>query len=239
MMILQQTAEGGTTTRANTDWLSALRAGGRVQEEAFAELRLVMLRAIKGFLARKTAAPSTDGALLQIAEDCAQESVLLVKANLDSFRGDSQFTTWAYAIAIRVALGELRRRRWRKTALDEALLGQALPGWPVDDPGPERGLAQRQAWALLSGLIETSLTPLQRKALIAHAFQGMPLDLVAEWLGTNRNSLYKLIHDARKRLKTALLSQGVSHRDLISIFETPPPERPYLEEGKSRLPHDV
>jgi len=232
--------EPPTTTRSNSEWLSALRAGGRVQEEAFAELRLLMLRAIKGFLARKTpAAQVADGALPQIAEDCAQESVLLVQANLDGFRGDSQFTTWAYAIAIRVALGELRRRRWRKAALDEALLGQVLPSWPIDDPGPERSLAQRQAWALLGGLIETSLTPLQHKALIAHAFQGMPLDLVAEWLGTNRNSLYKLIHDARKRLKAALLSHGVSHRDLIAIFEAPPPERPYLEEGKKRPPRDV
>jgi len=226
-------------TRSNAEWLAALRAGGRVQEEAFAELRLLMLRAIKGFLARRTAPALATDEVLHIAEDCAQESVLLVQAKLDDFRGDSQFTTWAYVIAVRVALGELRRRRWRKTALDEALLGQALPNWPIDDPGPERSLAQRQAWALLSGLIETSLTPLQRKALIAHAFQGMPLDLVAEWLGTNRNSLYKLIHDARKRLKAALLLQGVPHRELISIFEAPPPERPYLEEGKSSLPRDV
>jgi RNA polymerase sigma-70 factor, ECF subfamily len=239
---MQRTAEGGASpaSRSNADWLSALRAGGRVQEEAFAELRLLMLRAIRAFLARKTtAAYAADGALPQIAEDCAQETVLIVQAKLGDFRGDSRFTTWAYVIAIRVVLGELRRRRWRKAALDEALLGRALPSWPVDDPGPERGLAQRQAWTLLSGLIETSITPLQRKALIAHAFQDMPLDLVAEWLGTNRNSLYKLIHDARKRLKAALLSHGVSHRDLIAVFETPPPERPYLEDGKSRHPHDV
>jgi len=226
-------------TRSNAEWLAALRAGGRVQEEAFAELRLLMLRAIKGFLAGKTALSPAADDLLQIAEDCAQESVLLVQANLDNFRGDSKFTTWAYVIAVRVALGELRRRRWRKSALDEAILGQALPGWPIDDPGPEGGLAQRQAWALLSSLIETALTPLQRKALIAHAFQGMPLDLVAEWLGTNRNNLYKLIHDMRKRLKAALLARGVSHRDLIAIFETPPPERPYLGEGKSSPRDDV
>jgi RNA polymerase sigma-70 factor, ECF subfamily len=240
-MTLQRKVEGGTPAamRSNAEWLAALRAGGRVQEQAFAELRLLMLRAIKAFLARKPAAAYADDVLPQIAEDCAQESVLIVQAKLDDFRGDSQFTTWAYIIAIRVVLGELRRRRWRATALDEAVLGQALPSWPIDDPGPERGLAQRQAWALLGGLIETEITPLQRKALIAHAFQDMPLDLVAEWLGTNRNSLYKLIHDARKRLKAALLSRGVSHRDLISIFEAPPRERSHFDESKSRRPHDV
>ncbi|MGJ0506075.1 MAG: RNA polymerase sigma factor [Methylocystis sp.] len=122
-----------------------------------------------------------------------------MQSKLDQFRGDSQFTTWAYSIAIRVTLNELRRRRWRTSAIEAALLGDAMPNWPIKNPGPERSLEQQQAWTMLTELIETVLTPLQRKALIAHAFQEMPLDLVAEWLGTNRNSLYTLIHDARKR----------------------------------------
>ena len=162
-----------------------------------------------------------------------KSSVLVIQSKLDQFRGDSQFTTWAYSIAIRVTLSELRRRRWQAAAIEEARLGDAMPQWPIDTPGPERSLEQRQAWSLLSELIETSLTPLQRKALIAHAFQDMPLDLVAEWLGTNRNSLYKLIHDARRRLKAALLSRGVTHREFIAVFDTPRPERHYLRDGKN------
>jgi len=201
------------------------------------ELRQLLRRAISSFLARRSGA----GALgpEDLAEECAQESALLILTKLDQFRGESQFTTWAYAIAIRVALGELRRQRWQTMAVQEARLGDVMPGWPIDEPGPERSVEQRQAWASLSELIETSLTPLQRKALIAHAFQDMPLDLVADWLGTNRNSLYKLIHDARKRLKAALQARGVTHRELIAIFDTPPPERPYLEDGKTTGFHDV
>jgi RNA polymerase sigma-70 factor, ECF subfamily len=74
---------------------------------------------------------------------------------------------------------------------------------------------------------------LQRTALVAHAFQEMPLDLVAEWLGTNRNSLYKLIHDARKRLKEALLAQGITHKDLIAVFYEPGSSPYFSPEGKS------
>lgn len=229
------------TTRSNTEWLTALRGKGQSRDKAVGDLRELLRRAILNFLSRKSF-PNAQQINLgheDLAEECAQESTLVVQSKLDQFRGDSQFTTWAYSIAIRATLCELRRRRWQATALEEARLGQAMPHWPIDDPGPERSLEQRQAWALLSELIETSLTPLQRKALIAHAFQDMPLDLVAEWLGTNRNSLYKLIHDARKRLKAALLAQGVTHRELIAIFDTPCPERPYLEDGKNPLVHDV
>jgi RNA polymerase sigma-70 factor (ECF subfamily) len=226
---------------SNTDWLNVLREGGRSQEKAVKELRQLLRRAISNFLSRKRFrnARLIDQDYDDLTEECAQESALVIQSKLDQFRGDSQFTTWAYSIAIRVTLNELRRRRWRTAAIDEARLGDAMPHWPIDNPGPERSLEQRQAWSLLSELIETSLTPLQRKALIAHAFQDMPLDLVAEWLGTNRNSLYKLIHDARKRLKAALLARGVTHRELIAIFDTPRPERPYLEDGKNPLFHGV
>lgn len=201
----------------------------------------MLRRAISAFLSRRRFSDIgvTDLGYEDLAEDCAQESVLLIQSKVDQFRGDSQFTTWAYSIAIRVTLGELRRRRWQTAAIAEAQLGEAAPYWPIDNPGPERSLEQQQAWAMLTDLIETSLTPLQRKALIAHAFQNMPLDLVAEWLGTNRNNLYKIIHDARKRLKAALLAKGVTHRELIAIFDTPRRESPYLESGKSPLSHGV
>ncbi len=225
------------TIRSNSEWLTALREGGRSQEEAIKDLRQLLQRALSSFFARQSGPASPQHK--DLAEECVQESTLLILSKLDQFRGESQFTTWAYSIAVRVALGELRRRRWQAAAVEEARLGEAMPAWPIEIPGPERSLEQREAWALLTELIEASLTPLQRKALIAHAFQEMPLDLVAEWLGANRNSVYKLIHDARKRLKAALLARGVSHRDLVAIFNTPSPERPYIRDGKNPLFHDV
>jgi RNA polymerase sigma-70 factor, ECF subfamily len=204
-------------------------------EAAVAELRKGLLGAVRAYLTKHYV---IQGSLRpeetqHLAEDCAQEAILTIQAKLDAFRGESQFMTWAFSIAVRVVLGELRRRRWRQATIERAQLGQALPAWPIEDPGPERSLQQREAWALLVRLIDTALTPRQRSALVAHAFQGMPLDLVAEWLGTNRNNLYKLIHDARKRLKQALLAQGITHKDLIAVFDEPGSRSRLSPEGKS------
>ncbi len=200
-----------------------------------AELRKQLLGTIRAYLTKHYVIQGSlrSEETQHLAEDWAQEAILIIQAKLDCFRGESQFMTWAFSIAIRVVLGKLRRRRWRQAAIERAQLGQALPAWPIEDPGPERSLQQRQAWALMTRLIDTALTPRQRTALVAHAFQGMPLDLLAEWLGTNRNSLYKLIHDARKRLKQALLAQGITHEDLIAMFDEPGSRSHLSAEGKS------
>jgi RNA polymerase sigma-70 factor (ECF subfamily) len=211
--------------RSNSEWLAALQAEGAVQQSALAELRASLLGAIRAFLTKIHGATLSAEDARHLAEDCVQETILLVQSGLTGFRGESRFTTWAYSVAVRVVLGELRRRRWRQSAVDRALLGQTLPDWPIEEPGPERTHEQREAWALLIRLIDAKLTPLQRSVLVAHAFQGMPLDEVAAWLGTSRNNLYKLIHDARKRLKQALLAEGVTHREFIALFEESSPTR--------------
>jgi len=192
------------------------------------DLRRELLGAIKSYLAK-------DGSLhpdeaRHLAEDCAQEAILMIQAKLDSFRGESRVTTWAFSIAVRIVLAELRRRRWQQASVERVQLGQVIPDWPIEQPGPERTLQQREAWALLGRIIDTELTQRQRTALIAHVFEEMPLDLVAEWLGTSRNNLYKLIHDARKRLKEALLAQGIMHKDLIAAFDGPG-SKPNLSSG--------
>ena len=226
--------------RSNSEWLTALQEGGRDQEAALAELRLGLLGAIRASNRYAIQGSLHSEETQYLAEDWTQEAILIIQAKLDSFRGESQFMTWAFSIAIRVALGELRRRWWRQMTIEKAQLVHALPAWPIEESGPERSLQQREVWALLTRLIDTELTQRQWTALIAHAFQEMPLDLVAEWLGTNRNSLYKLIHDARKRLKQALIAHGVSHTDLIATSnrdETKrlyPPNRHHLRREKRR-----
>ena len=221
--------------RSNLEWITALREGGKGADAALAELRSRLLAALVAYLNRNHVVRGSlhPEEAQHLAEDCVQEAMLAIRAKLDGFRGESQLMTWAYSIAIRAAFGELRRRRWRQSTIEKAQLGQALPDWPVEKPGPERSLQQKQAWALLTRLIETELTPRQRAAVIAHAFQDMPLDLVAEWLGSNRNSMYKLIHDARKRLKAALIAHGVTHKDLIAVFDEPAREPHLSSEGKS------
>jgi RNA polymerase sigma-70 factor (ECF subfamily) len=44
------------------------------------------------------------------------------------------------------------------------------------------------------------------------------MDEVAQQLGTNRNALYKLLHDARLRLQKRLAAEGLSPKDLLALF---------------------
>ena len=50
----------------------------------------------------------------------------------------------------------------------------------------------------------TRLTAHQRDVLLALAVDGVPIDVLADRLSTNRNALYKTLHDARTRLRSLL-----------------------------------
>jgi RNA polymerase sigma-70 factor (ECF subfamily) len=211
------------TERTNQEWLAALRGPGR--DEALADLRALLVRGLRYALASWSV---VDEAIL---EDFAQDALLKILDGLDSFRGESRFTTWAQKIAVRVALTELRRHRWRDVSLDE------MTGSPDADPstgvrrrlllpdtladpsaGPEQQAIQRMLLSTLRRIIATELTDKQRQALVAARFHGMPLEEVARRMGTNRNALYKLLHDARQRLKKRMMAEGLSPQDMLAAF---------------------
>ena len=209
--------------RGNAEWLDDLKTEGPRQDQALKDLREGILRVLHNYIGRHHlgrpafASEETD----HLAQDCAQEALLIILKNLDTFRGESRFTTWAYQVAIRLVLGELRRSRWKDVSLDRSRIGEELPGWPIEDtrsPDPERALQQEQAWEVLKGIIEHDLTPRQRSVLVANVFQGMPLDLVAEWLGTNRDNVYKILHDARKKLKRCLVERKLTQHEILEVF---------------------
>jgi len=66
---------------------------------------------------------------------------------------------------------------------------------------------------------EEALTTRQRSALEAVVLEGVPMDVVAERMDTNRNALYKLVHDARRKLRTYLEEQGLSMEYIMNLFE--------------------
>ena len=211
------------TERTNQEWLAALR--GPRHEKALADLRALLVRGLRYALASWAV---VDEAIL---EDFAQDALLKILDGLDSFRGESRFITWAQKIAVRVALTELRRHRWRDVSLDE------MTGSPDADPstgvrrrlllpdtladpsaGPEQQAIQRMLLSTLRRIIATELTDKQRQALVAARFHGMPLEEVARRMGTNRNALYKLLHDARQRLKKRMMAEGLSPQDVLAAF---------------------
>jgi RNA polymerase sigma-70 factor (ECF subfamily) len=94
------------------------------------------------------------------AEDFAQEALIKITANLDSFRGESRFTTWAQKIAINVALAELKRRRWRDVSLQELFArSEAADRGPADTQlSPEQLALQSTMLQELRRIIDEELT---------------------------------------------------------------------------------
>jgi len=207
--------------RTNSHWLEDLRVTGPSQEAALADLRAVILRGLPYALSSWLS--PNDPQFAPLAEEVAQETLLRTLARLDTFEGRSQFTTWVQKIAVRIALTELRRRKWRDVSLDELVDNDVSPP-PLrlmadSAPGPESIVEGEDMLERLRRIISEELTEKQRQAMIAISIKGMPLEEVASRMGTNRNALYKLMHDTRLRLKHRLAQEGLTPEDLQAIFE--------------------
>ncbi|MEM8556840.1 MAG: sigma-70 family RNA polymerase sigma factor [Bacteroidota bacterium] len=197
---------------SNDEWLAALQDDRR--DTALATLRPLLVRGLRAALHRRV--PGQADAL---AEDFAQEALLQILAKLDTFRGDARFTTWAQKIAVRLALSELRRKRWENVSIESLLPdgGNAEDrhgAFADDSPDPARSAEQHQLVEEVTAVIDEVLTERQRTVLQLLVYHGMPMDVAAERLGTNRNALYKLVHDARKKLRGELLQRGIPLEEL-------------------------
>lgn len=205
------------TQRTNEEWMEALREP--ISEEALTDLRVVLLRGLRASLSRRV---NTD--LDALTEDFAQEALLKILKSLETFRGESRFTTWAQKIAIHVAFTELRRRRWKDISLQDIIEtpeGDEYTPAILTDPAasPEMEATQNNMLDVVRELIENELTDKQRTAIVAILQGGMPLDEVARKMDTNRNALYKLIHDARRRLQERLEEKvGLTAEEVLAMF---------------------
>jgi RNA polymerase sigma-70 factor, ECF subfamily len=199
--------------RTNEQWLTELR--GPDPNEALADLYEVLLRGLRAALGGR--ANGVDANI----EDFAQEALIKIMSNLDSFRGESRFTTWAKKIAMNVALTELKRRRWQNVSLQDLLARRTATGRGLADPQltPEQEAFQNMVLAKLRGIIDEELTDRQREAVVAVILEGMPIAEVARRMGTNQNALYKLLHDARKKLKLRMEAAGLSPQEVLAAFD--------------------
>jgi RNA polymerase sigma-70 factor, ECF subfamily len=205
----------------NEEWLSALNAGGEIQEAALSELRAYLVR-VASYAVRRYHGGPGQADVAPLAEDSAQDALSALLEHLHEFRGDSRFTTWAYKFAVHAALVAVRREGWARRSLDSVLEGPDLVDRVVRAAGtesdPQRRALQAEMLAALRDAIETELTTRQRQALTAIVFDEVPLDELTRHWGSNRNALYKLLHDARRKLKACLATRGYDVQEMLNAF---------------------
>jgi RNA polymerase sigma-70 factor (ECF subfamily) len=203
--------------RTNEEWLADLR--GPDPDLAIEDLRRVLIRGLIFTLSNRI---KTD--LETQVDDFVQDAILRILDKLDTFRGESRFTTWAQKVAVRVAFTELRRQRWKDISIEDLMPEDSGDFTPLvlADPSPDPEKLATQA--LLTEMIETmlneDLTERQRTAMLAIMKGGMPIEEVAKRMDTNRNALYKLLHDARKQMRKQLLEKGLTPQEVIEAFES-------------------
>jgi RNA polymerase sigma-70 factor (ECF subfamily) len=198
-----------TLDAESQEWLRDLRGKGAAHDDAVARLHALLLRAAQFEVRRRRPTlphlrgDDLDDTALQAADD----ALMSVLAHLDDFRGLSRFTTWVYKFGLYEAAVKLRRLAWQ---------GRELPLEPESweflsssVPTPEREAEQRELLTSVTRAIDEVLTPQQRKVLVALALNGVPIDVLADRLGTTRGALYKTLHDARVKLRRHLAAAGL------------------------------
>ena len=185
-------------------WLTPLASAGPAHDRAVGELHRLLLRASAFEVRRRSAALglAASSELDDIANQAADDALLAIMSRLDRFERRSKFTTWAYKFAIHSAGVAVRRHAWRDRDLSSSP-SESLEQLTrlSDDPG--EAAQTRELLARISTAI-TRLTAHQRDVLLALAVDGVPIDVLADRLSSNRNALYKTLHDARTRLRRLL-----------------------------------
>lgn len=210
--------------RTNDMWLAELREGHPQQAQALEELRHYLKRGVLAYLhTRSDLNQLAEPELQQMSEDFVQEALLKIEANLDTFQGKSKFTTWASKIAGNLAISELRRAKWRDLSLDAITdagtsLQEVLAADSTTAGNPDTESERRLVWDTVVEVINNDLTDRQRQVLAAIQFNNIPMPEVARLLDTNVNNIYKIMHDARLKLKRRLQALDLEPQYILKLF---------------------
>ncbi len=190
-------------------WLRGLSAGGRQRDEALARLHAFLVRVARAeALRRRQWLPvAMLGEVDELCVEAADDALLTISSKLDTFQGTSRFTTWAYKFAVFEVSARLRRRAWRDMNLqldDDAWQRLADSA----NPTAQQRLEERELLEVLRQSVQQVLTDRQRYVFLAAAVQEVPIDVLAERLGSSRGAVYKTLHDARRKLREALAESG-------------------------------
>jgi RNA polymerase sigma-70 factor, ECF subfamily len=187
----------------------ALHAEGAERDRALDDLHALLLKASRFEVRRRGSHTHLRGGDEEdLAQQSADDALVAILAKLDDFRGDSRFTTWAYKFALLEAAVKVRRRAWqgREVPIEAEHWSQMSDRGSTPDMDAERS----ELMTAIRLAIDQELTPHQREILVALTLNGVPIDVLAERLGTTRGALYKTLHDARRKLRRVLADKGLA-----------------------------
>lgn len=194
--------------RENNRWLRGLAAPGSEGDHTTRELYELLLRVARLEVHRRSARLGVSGQELDdLAHQAAADSMLAIADRLETFRGECKFTTWAYKFVIFQVCGKVNRHFWR-----HANIGYEQDDWerrPSDnEPGPDAALEAQDLMAAVRHAVQHALSERQRTVFVAVVFNNEPIDEVATRLHAKPNAIYKVLFDARRKLRTALATSG-------------------------------
>ena len=191
-------------------WVQGLRRPGAERDVAVERLHELLLRGAHSEAARRRHLyPEIAGAELDdMCRQAADDAVVAVTRKLDSYRGASRFTTWAYGFVVLEVSVKLRRHAWRGGTIPTADDDATWDRLAVRGTAAQARVESAELLRALRLAVQEELSPRQREVFVAVALNDVQIDVVAGQLGSSRGAVYKVLHDARRKLRVRLEREG-------------------------------
>jgi RNA polymerase sigma-70 factor (ECF subfamily) len=193
-------------------WVRDLGPDAPARETTVARLHGLLLRVARAEATRRHASLPERGREVvdDLCHQAASDASLAILRKLGEFRGEARFTTWACKFAIFEISTRLRRHAWRERRIEtDEYVWDTLP-----DPVPLAlaNLQHRETLELLRRALREKLTERQRLVFQAAILDEVPIDVLADRLASTRGAIYKILHDARSKLRRAMAQAGQGER---------------------------
>jgi RNA polymerase sigma-70 factor, ECF subfamily len=207
-------ASAARTDTETAEWVRVLAGAGPERDAALVRLHAMLVRIARAEVARRGPRLRISGPELDdLAYQAAADALLAITGKIGQFRGESRFTTWAYKFVIFEVSAKCGRHFWRRPAASlDAEDWDRLPGRFGFEPAAEA--EWRELLAALRRAVDTELTARQRQVFVAIVLNEVPLDALVIELSSSRNAIYKMLFDARRKLRAALTTSGHLGHDL-------------------------
>ena len=192
----------------NCAWVRDLSSAGDRRELASRRLYEILLRAARAEAGRRATRLRLAGPELDdLAHQAAADALLAICGKIETFRGDCKFTTWAYKFVIFDVAAKVNRHFWQRAgvAFDEEDWDRLPARLGIE---PESHAESRDLMTAVHRAVDENLTAKQRMVFVALVLNGMPTDVLADQLGATHNAIYKMMFDARRKLRAALVDAG-------------------------------